>query len=139
MKPRSPDSREPDLDAQLREAFTADDPEAAWYFDRAMDRVVRVAQGATNIPDLPAQDVEDDEGRYAEIPALTDGELHEWIEQFVEERDDPAVTALLDERVGANARFLKRLAGNEAAYAAWKAFHARRVAEALAAWRAGLG
>ena len=45
----SGNASEPDLDTQLREAFTADDPEAAWYFDRAEERVVRVCRGATNI------------------------------------------------------------------------------------------
>jgi hypothetical protein len=138
MKRPSGDASEPDVEAQLREAFTAVDPESAWYFDRGMERVVRVSHGATSIPDLPAQDVEEDEARYVEIPALTDGELHDWIERFVEEKDDEKVAAMLDERVGANARFLKRVAAEPALAAEWKAFHGARVAEALQAWRDGL-
>jgi hypothetical protein len=82
---------EPDLETQLREAFTADDPEAAWYLDLEEDRVVRVCRGATNIPDLPARDVEDDEERYAEIPAVTESELHLWMEEFAEDHPDPTV------------------------------------------------
>ena len=129
----------PDLAAQFREAFTAAAPEAAWYFDRDMERVVRVAHGATNIPDLPAQDVEDDEDRYVEIPTITDGQTHVWMEEFVEARDDERTASCLDERHGANARFVKKLAAADpAAFAAWKVFHAARVAEAVAAWRAEL-
>lgn len=135
MKRPSGDASEPDLDAQLREAFTADDPESAWYFDRVAERVVRLAHGATNIPDLPAQDVEEDDDRYLEIPAVTEGELHDWIERFVEGEDDAQIAVLLDERQGANARFLKRLAGQSDAFARWTAFRAARVAEAVEEWR----
>jgi len=137
VKRRSGDAPEPDLATQLREAFTADDPVAAWYFDRDMERVVRVAHGATNIPDLPAEDVEDDDDRYAEIPPITEIETHEWMEAFVEACGDEKVASLLDERQGANARFLAKLAASDpAALIAWKAFHAARVAETVAAWRA---
>jgi len=140
VRRRSGDAPEPDLAARLLEAFTAVDPEAAWYFDRDMERVVRVADGATNIPDLPAEDVEDDEDRYVEIPTVTDGETHAWMEDFVEACGDERVAALLDERLGANARFLAKLATSDAAaLIAWKAFHAARVAETVAAWRAEIG
>jgi hypothetical protein len=133
------DAAEPDLETQLREAFVADDPEAAWYLDRAEERVVRVSRGATNIPDLAAADVEDDEERYAEIPALTESDVHLWMEEFVEEHADPKISALLDERQGANARFLAKLAAvDPAAFARWKVFHAGRVAAAIEEWRAGL-
>jgi len=44
MKPRSKVS-EPDVAALLREAFTAEDPEAAWYLDLGEPRVVRVSHG----------------------------------------------------------------------------------------------
>jgi hypothetical protein len=131
------DASEPDLATQLREAFTAADPEAAWYLDRDEDRVVRVSHGTTNIPDLPASDVEDDEDRYAEIPALTESDVHLWMEQFVEAHPDPKVATLLDERQGANERFLAKLAAaNPAASAEWKAFHTARLDETIAAWRA---
>lgn len=137
MKRPPGDAPEPDLGTQLREAFTATDPEAAWYFDRAMERVVRVSHGATNIPDLPAEDVEEDEHRYAEIPAITESEVHLWMEEFVEAHPDPKVAALLDERQGANARFVAKLeAANPAAFAEWKSFHAARVEDAIAVWRA---
>jgi hypothetical protein len=134
------DAQAPDLATQLREAFTTDDPEAAWYFDRDMERVVRVAHGATNIPDLPAQDVEDDEDRFAEIPPITEIETHEWMEAFVDACGDDKVASLLDERQGANERFVAKLAASDpAALIAWKAFLAARVAETVAAWRAEIG
>jgi len=139
MKPRSK-ATEPEVATLLREAFTAEDPEAAWYLDLVEPRVVRVSHGTTSIPDLSAEDVEEHEERYVEVPAITDSELHFWIEDFVEERADPKVTALLDEKQGANARFLKKLAAaDEAAFAAWKAFHASRVGAAITAWRAEIG
>ncbi len=125
-----------DVDARLRDAFTADDPEAAWYLDRDVPRVVRVFHGATDVPELTADEVEEHAERYVEVPALTDGELHAWIEDFVDERAEPSVAALLDERQGANARFLRELeARDPAGFAAWTAFHRRRVDEAIAAWR----
>lgn len=137
MRRASGDSPAPDVATQIRDAFTAVDPEAAWYFDRDLERVVRVAAGATSIPDLPAEDVEEDEDRYVEIPTVTEGETHAWMEDFVEACGDERVAALLDERQGANARFLSKLAASDpAAHMAWKAFHAARVAEAVAAWRA---
>ena len=140
MRRGSDSSSEPDLETALREAFTAADPEAAWYFDRVAERVVRVSHGLTNIPDLPAHDVEDDEHRYAEIPALLESDVHAWMEEFVEDFGDAKVAALLDERQGANARFAKKLeAANPVAFAAWTAFRRGRVELALADWRAGLG
>ena len=139
MRRASDSSPDPDVDAQLRAAFVADDPEAAWYFDRVAIRVVRVFNGATNIPDLPADDVEDDEDRYAEIPALTESETHGWMEVFVEQHPDAKVAPLLDERQGSNARFLTKLAAaSPAAFADWTALRAARLAETVAAWRAGL-
>ena len=139
MKPRSK-ATEPDLETQLREAFTAEDPEAAWYLDLGEPRVVRVSHGTTNIPDLSAQDVEEHEERYVEVPAVTESELHEWIEDFVEEHADANVAALLDEKHGANARFLRKLAAaDSSAFEAWKRFHAARVDAAIAAWRAEIG
>jgi hypothetical protein len=139
MKRTPEPAPEKDLETQLRDAYLADDPEAAWFLDRAEPRVVRVSHGATNIPDLTAQGVEDDEERYAELPVLTDSELHEWMEDFVAESPDPKVAQLLDERLGANKRFIARLAETHPdAFAQWKAFHAARVASALAAWREGL-
>ena len=139
MKPRSK-ANEPDVDALLREAFTADDPEAAWYLDKDEPRVVRISHGTTSIPDLLAEDVEEHEERYVEVPAVTDSQLHLWIEDFVEERADAKVTALLDEKHGANARFLKKLAAADAAaFDAWKKFHRARVDAAIVAWRAEIG
>ncbi len=140
MRRASGNAPEADVETQLRDAFTADDPEAAWYFDRAMERVVRVSHGATNIPDLAADDVENDEERYVEIPTIAESELHGWMEEFVEARGDERVASCLDERQGANARFVKRLAeADAAALVAWKEFGAARVAAAVAAWRAEIG
>jgi hypothetical protein len=135
-----PSPEEKDLETQLREAWVADDPEAAWYLDVALQRVVRVCRGATNVPDLPAAEVEDREERYLEIPAVTESQLHDWIEEFADDVADPAVAALLDERLGANERFLAGLARTApAAFERWKAFRAGRVAAAVAAWRAQVG
>ena len=140
MTRSSGNAPEPDLPTQLQEAFTAVDPEAAWYFDRVLARVVRVSHGATNVPELPAADVEDDEERYVEIPTVTEGDTHAWMEAFVEACGDEKVASYLDEKHGANARFLARLAKSDpAAMIAWRAFHAARVAETVAAWRAEIG
>lgn len=139
MRTPSGGAPEPDLEAQLFEAFTANDPEAAWYLDRDMERVVRVSHGVTSIPDLPARDVEDDEDRYAEIPAVLESDVHGWMEEFVAAWPDETVADLLDERHGANERFIAKLAAHPAAAAAWRTFHAGRVAEAVAAFRATLG
>ena len=140
MRNPSGNAPEPDLETQLRDAFTAADPEAAWYFDRAEERVIRVSHGATNDPDLPAGEVEDDEDRYVEIPAVLESDVHTWMEEFVEAHPDPKVATLLDERQGANARFLKKLeAASPEAFAAWKTYHAARIDEALAMWRATIG
>ncbi len=137
MKRPPGDASGPDLGAQLREAFTTTDPEAAWYFDRAMERVVRISHGVTSIPDLPAVDVEEDERRYCEIPAITESEIHLWMEEFALAHEDPKVATLLDERHGANERFLSKLtAANPAAFGEWKTFHAARVDATVAAWRA---
>jgi uncharacterized protein UPF0158 len=139
MRPRTK-STEPDLETLLREAFTAEDPEAAWYLDLGEPRVVRVSHGTTSIPDLSAEEVEEHGERYVEVPAVTESELHLWIEDFVEERADPKVAALLDEKHGANARFLAKLAkADAAAFDAWKRFHGARVDAAIAAWRAESG
>jgi hypothetical protein len=128
---------EKDLETQIREAFAADDPEAAWYLDRAGERVLRVSRGATSDPDVTAEEVEDDDARYVEIPAVTESELHAWMEDFVDGYADAKVAALLDERHGANERFVERLAkADPVAFAAWKAFHAERIDAAIAAWRA---
>ena len=140
MKRPTGDTPVADLATQLRDAFTADDPEAAWYFDRDMERVVRVSHDATNIPDLSAADVEENEDRYVEIPPITEQETHEWMENFVEACGDEMVASMLDERQGANARFTTKLAASDpAALIAWKAFYAARVAETVAAWRAEIG
>ena len=131
---------EKDLETQLFEAWVADDPEAAWYFDRDDQKVVRVHLGVTSDPDLTAEEVEGDDVRFVEIPAVTESELHDWIEEFIAEHADEKVAALLDERHGANERFVSRLStADPASLAAWRAFHAAHVAAAIAAWRAGLG
>lgn len=130
---------EKDLETQLRDAYLADDSEAAWFLDRAEPRVVRVSHGETNIPDLTADEVEGDESRYAELPVLTESELHEWMEDFVGAHPDSRVAPLLDERLGANKRFVERLAESvPEAHKEWRAFHAAHVAAALTQWREAL-
>ena len=126
-----------DVRKALASAFQTGDAETAWYLDLVLPRVVHVRRGATNIPDLSASEVEDNELRYVEIPAITESEVHLWMEDFVEEQGDPEVADMLDEKLGANERFVESL-GRSAptALAAWTAYRARRVAAVVDAWLA---
>lgn len=128
-------SDEKDLREAVAEAFRATDSETAWYLDRAKRRVVRVRHGETSDPLLDAADVEDDELRFVEIPAVTESEVHDWMAEFVEQHGDAKVAACLDEKKGANARFELRLSTRAPdALVAWHRFlHAHVLAEA-AAW-----
>lgn len=107
--PRAPKQRTGEdprpLAEQVADALLAADSETSWYLDLAAPRVIRVCKGECSDPELSARDVDDDEERFVEVPALTEAEIHLWMEDFVEACDDPATAALLDHREGANARF----------------------------------
>lgn len=139
--PRAPRTRheeERPLPEQVADAMLATDSETAWYLDRGCARVVWVKKGQSSDPEIPARDVEDDEERFVEVPALTEGEIHGWMEDFAEACGDPAVDAALDDREGANARFEAAVAALPGGRAA--EWHRHRRAEALraaAAWLAG--
>lgn len=126
-----------DLRSGLLEAFQATDSETAWFLDRRKLRVVWVRRGAVSDPLLRARDVEDDEIRFVEIPAVTEAEIHEWMEEFAESAADPGVAGCLDERAGANARFEQRLAQHSAAALAdWHRFRLDRLGAVVDAWTA---
>ena len=128
-------SDEQDLRRAVADAFRATDSATAWYLDRAKLRVVHVRHGEVSDPLLDAADVEDDELRFVEIPAVTEAEIHEWMAEFVIEYGDPKVTACLDEKKGANARFELRLTSRAPdALVAWHKFLHERVLAAAAAW-----
>jgi hypothetical protein len=125
---------EQDVRAALAEALQAADPEAAWYFDRVARRVVTVRAGETDVPELDAEDVEEDEERYVAVPALTEAELHAWMVEFVLGRE-PELDGLLDARKGANRRFLAALgARHPQALADWRAHLEVRVLACVDAW-----
>jgi hypothetical protein len=124
-----------ELRAGLLEAFQATDSATAWFLDRRKLRVVWVRRGVVSDPLLRARDVEDDEIRFVEIPAVTEAEVHVWMEEFVDEAAEPAVAACLDERAGANARFEQKLAAlSPDALARWHRFRLERLRGVVDAW-----
>jgi hypothetical protein len=133
-------SDEKDLRTALAEALLATDSETAWYLDRAKSRVVSVCRGEVSDPHLRAADVEDDELRFVEIPAITEAEIHEWMEDFVEDAAEPtapAAAACLDHKPGANTRFEERLARRAPeALTAWHRFRHARVLALADTWAA---
>lgn len=129
-----------DLRTALAEAFEAADAETAWYLDRRRSRVVSVRHGETSDPELSADEVEEDEERFVEVPAVPEVDLHEWIVAFIEERADPAVEACLDERKGANARFVASLGRRRPEVVpVWNAWRRSRVLDRVDAWLAEVG
>lgn len=131
-------SEEKDLRTALAEALQATDAETAWYLDRRKLRVLSVSAGEVSDPLLRAADVEDDEIRFAEIPALTEAEVHGWMEDFAEEaapEHAAAAGACLDHKPGANARFEERLARRApATLQEWHRFRLARVVAKAAEW-----
>lgn len=124
-----------DLRTALVEAFDARDSETAWFLDRRRERVVWVRRGTVSDPLLRARDVEDDELRFVEIPAVTEAEIHDWMADHAESCGDPAVASCLDERAGANVRFEEKLAAlGPEPIAAWRRFRLARLRELVDAW-----
>ena len=129
-----------DLRTALAEAFEAADAETAWYLDRRRRRVVSVRHGETSDPELTANQVEEDEERFVEVPCVLEADLHEWILAFADERGDPVVAACLDERKDANARFAATLARRQPeTVPLWNAWRRDRVLERVDAWLGELG
>ena len=137
MSPSSLDSQAAGL---LRAAVAEGDKTVDVYLDLERLIVVKVKDGRCHPDDLDAGAVEEDEVRFAEIPVITEIDEHLLMQDFVDERDEKRVTACLDDRVGANARFLKRL-GKQApdALADWEAYRAAHVERLVAEWLAELG
>lgn len=126
-----------DLRGQTAEALQATDPETAWYLDRRKLRIVSVRRGEVSDPLLRARDVEDDELRFVEVPAVTEAEVHDWMAEFVDGAGDPAVAACLDEKFGANLRFEERLARKSPeGLTAWHRFRQQRIHDVADAWLA---
>jgi uncharacterized protein UPF0158 len=131
-------SEEKELRAAVVEALRATDSGTSWYLDRRKARVVSVAGGQASDPLLHAADVEDDEIRFVEIPAVTEAEVHGWMEDFVEEagaEDSAAAAASLDHKPGANARFEERLSRRApATLSAWHRFLQARILAKAETW-----
>ena len=135
-------SRELDRQAVeiLRAAVAAGDRTVDVYLDCERLIVVKVKDGVCRPADLEASDVDEDEERFAEIPVVTRIDEYLLMHEFVEERDEKRVTALLDTRAGANERFLKQLAKQAPeALADWEAFLAAHIDEVVADWLEELG
>lgn len=131
---------DPQAVALLRDAVAAGDPSVDVYLDVERLVVVKVRDGVCDPDDLVAEEVEADEERFAEIPVVTEIDEYLLMQEFVEERDEKRVTALLDGRAGANARFLKRLAKQAPdALADWEAVRRTHVTELVAEWLRDLG
>lgn len=132
---REPTGETKDLRTSVVEAMQAFDPETAWYLDRRKLRVVSVRHGVVSDPLLHAGDVEDDETRFVEVPAVTEAEVHEWMDEFVDAAAVPEVAACLDEKAGANARFVEKLARRfPEQLTAWNRFRHERVGGVADAW-----
>lgn len=126
-----------DLRAALLEAFQATDSETAWFLDRRKLRVVTVRRGVVSDPLLRACNVEDDEIRFVEIPAVTEADLHVWMEAFVDGSDDPRVGACLDQRFGANGRFEEKLGALDPdVLRSWRQFRLAQLGAEVDAWTA---
>ena len=124
-----------DLRTALAEAFEASDAESAWYLDRLRRRVISVRRGETSDPELSAREVEEDEDRFVEVPIVREADVHEWIADFVQERDDAVVASCLDERKDSNARFVAALGRRRPeAVPLWNRFRRARVLDRVDAW-----
>lgn len=130
---------DPEVVAKLRAAVDENDPRASWYLDTEKHRVVEARDGRTNCQDLTAEEVEEDERRFVEIPAVTTTLEFTWIEDFVAETADWRLDRILDRKQGAVKRFLEKLPrAYPEAQGEWRAFRAQRVAELVDDWLAGL-
>lgn len=128
-------SEEKDLRAAVAGAMAAADAETGWYLDRRKAQVVTVRHGVVSDPLLRARDVEDDELRFVEVPAIAEADLHEWIADFVAESGSGAAAKAFDERAAANARFEERLRrASPETLTEWHRFRQARIDAAAGAW-----
>ena len=126
--------------ALLRRAVGESDPLIGTYVDLERVIVVRVKDGQCVPDDLDADQVEDDDARFAEVPIVTTSDEFLWMRDFVEEHGDRRVAGFLDGRSGANARFLKQLRKQAPdALEAWETYRTKCVHELVDAWLATLG
>jgi len=124
----------------LLKAVTTGDKTLDVYLDTERLVVVKVRDGQCVPAEFVADEVENDEERFAEIPVVTTIDEFLFMQDFVEEHDDRRVTGFLDSRAGANARFLKQLAKQAPeGLAAWEAYRTRRIGELVDEWFAELG
>ncbi len=128
-----------DLLTALRAAFVAGDPLVSYFLDRHERRVVRVEDGRCNVRDVTAQEVEDDENRFAGVPPITTTQDFVWMQEFVDESDDDRISRLLDSKQGATKRFVKALpqVGPDAA-SKWNTFREGRLRERVSEWLAAV-
>ncbi len=111
------------------------DAEAAWYLDLEHRRVVRVRGGVVSDPDLAPEDVDTQETRFVEIPAVTRGEEFLWMQDFLDEHPEIGASVRLDRRQDGDARFVKALErAAEGAPDAWRAFRRERLLEVASDW-----
>jgi len=126
--------------AVLRKAVAVGEPLVGVYLETERLLVVKVKDGRCVPDEFDAETVERDEARFAEIPVVTTSDEYLWMRDFVDERGEKRIAALLDGRAGANARFLKRL-GKQApdVLAEWESFRTRCIHELVDDWLGELG
>ncbi len=124
---------------RLGEIFGTADSTASWFLDRVKRGIVVIRDGRTNVTGLDPEKVEEDDERFAMVPAITTADDYEWMLDFVTELDQPRITGLLDAKRGANARFLKRLGKHHTdVLAQWEAYRVAQLEELAREWMAGL-
>jgi len=126
----------------LLEAVAAGDAAVAVYLDLHTGRVLKVRAGVCSEPGLRAEDLERDEERFAEAPTATVVDDYLWAQEFVEQRGERRVTALLDGRKGAPGRFARQLAkAAPDVLPDWERHRAARIADLVDGWlrEVGLG
>lgn len=127
-----------DLIRSVANAMGTFDALAAWYLDTGLARVLEVRDGiVVEDEELSPDEVDRDEGRFVEIPAATTTDEHEWLEAFQEAHGADWPSIRLDERAGANQRFLKALRKAQPdAHTVWSRFRVERLRELAREWLA---
>ncbi len=111
------------------------DARAAWYLDTAENRVVVVRGDSVSALELTADQVDHDEMRFVEIPALTRAHDHEWMADFFLENRSTWKGPHFDDKKGAEKRFAKALAKQGAdAETRWQTFHTARLHDLATDW-----
>jgi hypothetical protein len=109
---------------------------ASWYVDRSLRRVLEVREGqVVQDEELGPEEVDRDEDRFVEIPAVTTTDEHEWLEDFQDLHGSDWPGIRIDERAGANQRFLKALRkAHPDAHTQWSRFRGEKLRERAAEW-----